>query len=114
MKQANTLNILWTNDNIITSEKMVLMYALNSKLNNWWNEVIVIIWGATAKLVSENTMIQEKIKIALHAGVKFTACKACAEQLNVTEKLTELGIEVKYWGEGLTEILKEDEKLITI
>ena len=114
MKQANTLNILWTNDNIITSEKMVLMYALNSKLNNWWNEVTVIIWGATAKLVSENTMIQEKIKLALHAGVKFSACKTCAEQLNVEEKLSELGIEVKYWGEGLTEILKEDEKLITI
>ena len=114
MKQENTLNILWTNDNIITSEKMVLMYALNSKLNNWWNEVTVIIWGATAKLVSENTMIQEKIKLALHAGVKFTACRACAEQLNVTEKLSELGIEIKYWGEGLTEILKEDKKLITI
>ncbi|MGB8455412.1 MAG: DsrE family protein [Anaerocolumna sp.] len=114
MEKTNSLYILWTNDNVITSEKMVLMYALNSRLNNWWNEVTVIIWGATTKLVGENKMIQEKIKLAMHTGVKFSACKACADQLNVTEELLELGIEIKYWGEGLTEILKEDEKLITI
>jgi hypothetical protein len=114
MGKPNSLFILWTNDNIFTSEKMVLMYAQNSKLHNWWNEVTVIIWGATAKLVGENKMIQEKIKLAMHTGVKFSACKACADQLNVTEELLDLGVEVIYWGEGLTDILKDDDKLITI
>ena len=114
MSEPNKLYILWTNADIITSEKMVMMYAINSKTKNWWEEITVIIWGATAKLVSENAMIQEKIKIAQHVGVKFTACKGCADQLGVSEKLSELGIEIIYWGEGLTEILKENEKLITI
>jgi hypothetical protein len=114
MTEPNKLYILWTNDNVITSEKMVLMYAQNSMLNYWWKEVTVIIWGATAKLVAENVTIQEKIKLATHAGVKFSACKACAEQLGISGKLSELGIEVMYWGEGLTELLKENEKLITI
>jgi hypothetical protein len=114
MTEPNKLYILWTNDNVMTSEKMVLMYAQNSMLNYWWKEVTVIIWGATAKLVAENEMIREKIKLAIHSGVKFSACKACAEQLGVTDKLLELGIEVMYWGEGLTEILKENEKLLTI
>jgi hypothetical protein len=114
MQEPSKLYILWTNDNIITSEKMVLMYALNSSLNYWWKDVTVIIWGAPAKLIAENEMIQEKIKLAIHSGVKFSACKACADQLGVTEKLINLEIEVKYWGEGLTEILKENEKLITI
>ena len=76
--------------------------------------MIVIIWGATAKLVAENALIQDKLKTAQAAGVQFTACKTCADQLGVTEKLVEMGIEAKYWGEGLTEILKEDRKLITI
>ena len=114
MSEPNKLYILWTNADIITSEKMVMMYAINSKTKNWWEEITVIIWGATAKLVSENAMIQEKIKLAQHVGVKFTACKGCADQLGVSEKLSELGIEIIYWGEGLTEILKENEKLITI
>ncbi|MGE4485871.1 MAG: DsrE family protein [Oscillospiraceae bacterium] len=108
------LYILWTNADILTSEKMVMMYATNSILKDWWKEVTVIIWGATAKLVSENAMIQEKIKIAQNVGVKFTACKACTDQLGVTDKLAELGVEAKYWGQGLTDILKSDEKLITI
>ncbi len=114
MAEPNQLYILWTNDNIITSEKMVLMYALNSKLNYWWKDVTVIIWGATAKLVAENQMIREKIILAAQAGVIFSACKACAEQLGVSEELAGLGIELKYWGDGLTEIIKEDKKLITI
>ena len=114
MEEPDKLYILWTNDNLLTSEKMVLMYAQNSALHLWWKEVTVIIWGATAKLVAENELIREKIRLASHAGVKFSACKACADQLGVTDRLLELGIEVIYWGDGLTHILKENQKLITI
>jgi len=114
MEKSNKLNILWTNADLLTSEKMVMMYATNSMLRHWWDEVTVIIWGATAQLVAENNMMQERIKLAQHAGVHFSACKACADQLGVAEKLVDLGIEVIYWGVGLTEILKSEEKLITI
>ncbi len=114
MEKSNKLYILWTNADVFTSDKMVMMYSTNSMLRQWWDAVTVIIWGATAKLAAENELIQTKIKIAQHAGVKFSACKACTEQLGVTDKLVDLGIETLYWGEGLTEILKSEEKLITI
>ena len=39
-------------------------------------------------------------------GVHITACKASTDQLGVTEDLEKLNIEIKYWGEPLTEILK--------
>lgn len=108
------LYLLWTNDNLITAEKMVFMYTINSLIYGWWEEVTLIIWGATAKLVSENTEIQEMIKKALDAGVHVTACKACADQLGATKALEKLNIEVKYWGTPLTEILTNEEKLLTI
>lgn len=114
MSKPDKLYILWTNADAITAEKMVMMYAINSKIHDFWDEVTLIIWGATAKLVAENPLIQDKIKQAIHVGVHVSACKACADQLDVSETLTELGIEIKYWGQGLTDILKEDEKLITI
>lgn len=114
MEKSKQLYILWTNADVITSDKMVMMYSTNSMLNQWWDNVTVIIWGATAKLVAENVLIQTKIQIAQHAGVQFSACKACADELGVADKLTDLGIEVIYWGEGLTDILKNEEKLITI
>ena len=114
MDKPSQLYILWTNADVLTADKMVMMYAKNSMLKKWWDNVTVIIWGATAKLAAENEVIQAKIKIAQDAGVKFSACKACAEQLGVLEQLTALDIEVLYWGQGLTDILKNDEKLITV
>ncbi|MBH1939991.1 DsrE family protein [Mobilitalea sibirica] len=111
---AQKLYILWTTDNQITAEKMVLMYSQNCMLKHWWDEVTIIIWGASAQLANDNPMIQEKIKMAIHTGVKFIACKGCSDQLNVSDKLSELGVEVVYWGHGLTEIIQNGEKLITI
>jgi len=110
----NKLNILWTNDNVITAEKMVFMYGINAKNKGWWDEVTIILWGATVKLVAENEMVQNLIKEAQNTGVHITACKGCADQLGVTSTLESFDIEVKYWGEPLTEILKTDGKLLTI
>ena len=114
MEQSDQLYILWTNADVLTSDKMVMMYATNAKLYKWWDAVTVIIWGATAKLAAENELIQVKIQLAQQAGVKFTACKACADQLGTTEQLLKQGVEVKYWRQGLTEILKNGDKLLTI
>jgi hypothetical protein len=114
MDEKNTLYILWTNADIHTSQFMVFMYAKNSMLRNWWENVTVIIWGATAKLAAENTVIREEIKTAQLAGVRFSACIACAERLGVVGELEAQGIEVKPWGLPLTELLKTNEKLITI
>ncbi len=112
--QKTHLYVLWTNDNPVTAEKMVFMYTINSLVHGWWEKVTLIVWGATTKLVGENADIQKKIKEALDAGVYITACKACADQLGVTETLKQLGVEVKYWGMPLTEILKNNEHLLTI
>ena len=114
MNKKTHLSLLWTNDNLITAEKMVFMYTINSLIHGWWEKVTLIIWGAPTKLVSEDDSIKEMVKEALEAGVHITACKACADQLGVTETLEKLNIEVKYWGIPLTEILTSDEKLLTI
>jgi len=114
MAEKEHLYILWTNSDPITAEKMVFMYGLNSLKRGWWEKVTIIIWGATALLVSENDEIKKNLKEMLSSGVAVSACKACADQLGVTETLEGLGIEVKYWGEPLTKILKDGEKLLTI
>ena len=93
---------------------MVLMYSTNSILHKLWDDVTVIIWGPTAKLVSEDELIQHQIKASIHSGVKFSACATCARQFGVTEKLESLGIEVIPWVEPLTEIIKNKEFLLTV
>lgn len=108
------LTILWTNDNLVTTEKMVFMYGGNALKKKWWDAVTIVIWGATAVLAAENTGIQERIREMIKDGVKFSACRSCAEKLGVAEKLESLGVEVIYWGEPMTEILKNDGALLTI
>jgi len=93
---------------------MVFMYTINSLKKGWWDAVTLIIWGATARLVGEDQDIQKKISQAMEDGVEISACKSCADQLGYTEKLEQLGIEVRYWGEPLTNLIKNGENLITI
>jgi hypothetical protein len=110
----NELFILWTNDNAVTSEKMVFLYAGNAKVKVWFDSVTLIIWGATAVLAAENSDVEMKIRKLADAGVEISACKACADQLGVTEKLISMGVEVRYWGEDLSNIIREKRNLLTV
>ncbi len=114
MAKPDTLYILWTTAEVETFDEMVFMYAFNGKKYGWWDEITVIIWGASARLAGEDEVVQLKIKEMIEGGVKVEACKACAEDIGVSGILEELGVVVKYWGEPLTKILKSDAKLITI
>lgn len=114
MKENTHLYILWTNDNPITVDKMVFMYSINSIIRGWWEKVAIIVWGASGVLILENEEIQKKVNEAQEKGIHFIACKACADQLGITEELEKLGIEVDYTGELLTNILKSRQPLISI
>ena len=108
------LHILWTSDNPDTAHQMVFMYAINALINGWWDEVTVIVWGASAKLVAEDASIQDKIQLAMHHGVKVSACIACATQLGVMVQLLALGLEVIPWGLPLTELMQNGEHLLSV
>jgi len=114
MEKPESLFILWTSNQPETFDEMVFMYAFNAKKNNWWSEVTVVIWGASARLAGSDELVQLKIKEMIEGGVKVEACKACADDLGVSAKLESLGVVVKYWGQPLTKILKSGAKLITI
>ena len=108
------LNILWTTDNKETIFNMLSMYAINSKSRNWWNQVNVIIWGASAKLAGNDTQVQTEILEMIKSGVTVEACKDCSDNFGVTEILKKLGVTVRYMGQPLTEYIKAGEKLITV
>lgn len=114
MEAKDKLFILWTSSEKLTFDEMVFMYAYNSMKHGWWKDITLIIWGASAKLAGEDIQVQHKLKKLSEVGVKLTACKACADDLNATGALENLDIEVKYWGTPLTDVLNSEAKLITI
>ncbi|MCL2790803.1 MAG: DsrE family protein [Desulfobulbus sp.] len=113
--EHSTLHILWLNDNPSTAEHMVFMYATNALLQGWWENVHLIVWGATTKLLCESADMQRLVQRFLDEGGQVSACKRCAENLNVLDKLKTIkGIKVYYIGERFSEIIKGTEKLITL
>ncbi|HBH12924.1 MAG: hypothetical protein XD91_0158 [Clostridiales bacterium 38_11] len=105
----NKLVILWTDRDKVSAENMIFMYGLNSKLKGWWDEVTLIIWGASTELTANDETIQKSVKKMIDNGVHIKACKACAENLNAVEKLESIGVEVFYIGQTLTEYLKDKD-----
>jgi len=112
-KEGGHLLIVWTSGDPEVAHKMVFMYAYNAQKNAWWDQVTLLIWGPSAKLTSEDNKIQESLKNMQEEGVELLACKGCADQYGVSEKLENLGIEVKYTGVYLTEFIQSGKKVIT-
>jgi hypothetical protein len=108
------LNILWTTDNKDTVFNMLIMYATNSLSKGWWKKVNVIIWGASAKLVGNDTQVQTEIIEMINQGVQIEACKDCCDNFGVADKLIKLGINVRYMGEPLTDYIKSGEEILSI
>jgi len=114
MDNGRHLYILWTNGDPETSENMVMMYATNSLLHRWWDQVTVIIWGQSQITALENERVKLKIEVAQKAGVKFTACKACAINLKTIDGLKEAGVEVIYWGDKLSGLIQEGAHILSV
>ena len=108
------LVILWTSGDRDVALKMVFMYAGNAPRFEWWKHITLVVWGPSSKLLSEDQEVQESLQKMMDAGIIAKACKACADQYGVSEKLEELGVTVKYMGGELTDYIKGDYNVITI
>lgn len=110
---SNKLAVLWTSGDPEVAEKMVFIYTLNAKKQGWFDEVVLIVWGPSAKLLSENKMLREYVKKMQDAGIKVEACIACARMYGVDGNLKEMGIDVKGMGVPLTNYLKDGWKTLS-
>lgn len=109
----NELAVIWSSSNPDVAKTTVFMYTLNAKCREWWDEVHLIVWGPSAKLLSEDETLQEKVKEMISAGVHVTACRENSDFYDVSDELSDIGVDVKYMGEPVTEMLKNGCKLIT-
>lgn len=112
-ENSDKLVVLWTSDDPYAAERMVFMYTHTAKKVGWFKEVTLIIWGPSAKLISENVKLQEQIHLMKEDGVEIRACIACANSYGVADKLKELGYDVRGMGKPLTEYLKSGAKVLT-
>ena len=106
------LVIIWSSADRDVALKMVFMYTSNSKQFGWWDDITLVVWGPSAKLLAEDEALQIHIKNMIDAGVVVKACKMCSDSYGVSSKLEKLGIIVKYMKE-LTDYIKEGRNILT-
>ena len=111
--ETSRLGVVWTSGDRDVALKMVFMYTLNAKRRSWFDDVRLVVWGPSAKLLTEDEELQQEVGNMKEEGVELVACKACADSYGVSEALEALGVEVKYMGVPLSDMLKQDWKVVT-
>jgi hypothetical protein len=103
---AKVFVILSSGDREVALE-VGLVYPLNAAKNRWLDEVKVIFFGPSEKVAAYDPEVQERLKELRDIGIEVMACKWCADRMNITGKLEELGIRVVYVGPIISQLLKD-------
>ena len=107
------LAVLWTSGDPDVAHRVCFMYTHNAKKQGWFDEVRLIVWGPSARLLAGDQDLQTEVQQMMKDGVQVQACIACADSYGVSDVIRKLGIEVKGMGRPLTDILQSDSKLLT-
>ena len=109
----NKLAVVWTSGDPEVANKVCFMYTSAAKKAKWFDEVVLIVWGPSAKLLSQDKDLQSAVKSMIAAGVTVQACVVCADMYGVADSLRQMGVEVKGMGQPLSDYLKTDWKVLT-
>ena len=104
---ANKLFIILASGDKDVALETALFYPVTVAKEKYMEEVKVILFGPSEKLVARNKNVQKRIKTMLEAGVEISACKYCSDRMGISEKLEELGIKVEYVSSGIAQMLKD-------
>ena len=107
------LVVVWSSGEREVALRTVLLYTYKSITQGWWQDVTLIVWGPSAKLLLEDSLVRNFLQKNIDSGVKVVACKSCSDDYEATEELTGMGIEVRYVGELTTKYIKSGRYVIT-
>ena len=105
--------VVWTSGDSEVAHKVCFMYTHNAKKAKWFDEVVLIIWGPSSRILAGDKKLQSAVKEMMRDGVAVQACVVCADMYGVAGQLREMGIEVKGMGQPLSDMLKSDYKVLT-
>lgn len=107
--EPNSLVVVWTSGDPDVAHRVALMYTHAAKTNGWFDEVRLIVWGPSQRILVGDKDLQAKIAKMQEDGVIVEACIACAQSFGIVEELRGLNLPVRGMGEPLTNYLKGPE-----
>ena len=107
------LHLLWTTGEKEVAMKVIFPYLINAKANGWWDEINLIIWGPSARLLSSDGDTQKQLNDVMDSGISVEACQACTDAYKVTGILQGFGITIRYMGGPFTEYVQGEDHVVT-
>jgi hypothetical protein len=107
------LAVIWSSADPDVAHRVCFMYTGNAKKQKWFDEVTLIVWGPSARLLAGDKDLQAKVRTMIANGVKLQACLACADSYGISEQLRQMGIDVKYMGKPLTDLIRQGWHILT-
>jgi hypothetical protein len=104
--KATSLVVVWSNGDRDVALNICLSYVNNAAKNKWFDNIALIVWGPSAKLLANDEELQSKIELIIAGGVRVVADAESAGAYGATDKLKGLGIEVKPMDKPITDLLK--------
>ncbi|TVR52117.1 MAG: hypothetical protein EA425_05625 [Puniceicoccaceae bacterium] len=105
-RNADRLAVLWTTGDPEVAHRITFLYTDNAKRQGWFDEVRLIVWGPSQRLLVADKEVQAYLRRLQAGGVEVQACIHCANAYGIAEELAALDIEVKAMGVPLTRHLK--------
>ena len=113
MSASDSLLVIWSTADREVALCNVFMYTYNSSAQGWWENVCLLIWGPSGKLLVEDQELQGRVKEMLDSGIEVIACVGCAKSYGIVDQLKAIGVDVIPAGQPLTNMLKSDWKILT-
>ena len=86
--------------------EMGLIYAKNVIRHHWMTDTKVYIFGPSEVTIATDPELRQYVKEIIDLGTVPQACKWCSDRYRVSDLLAELGVEVDYIGEPVSEAIK--------
>lgn len=107
------LAVVWSSGDPEVAHRVCLMYTHAAKTAGWADEVTLIVWGPSSRLLAADKDVQVKVKQMMADGVRVEACIACANSYGIADTIRALGIEVKPMGKPLTDMLASGHTVLS-
>ena len=84
-----------------------MMYALNALKNRWMEEVKVVFFGPSEKVLLENPDLQNLLEEYQNIGGVSSACKFISDRDELSPSINSPGVKVEFVGRLISNLVKE-------
>ncbi len=77
--EPSRLAVVWSSADPDVAKSVCFMYTHNARKQRWFDEVTLIVWGPSARVLASDKDLQAAVRAMQADGVKVQACQACAD-----------------------------------